>query len=187
VYYRRGERASLGAPESSTDSDSIRIGTAQSGRTATPSDSNFPLSIYRPRNRPHQRMSHPDTLSISEDELEQDIYVIQPARRHNLQHHPFSPRLRNDRRSQARLSAWKAPSLDENLGSMLFSRQNRQILLFALGFIFPFGKLLPGCMHITLVSAHHTDAHTSMDDCIIPSSAPEPGNEPTPDSEPDGP
>jgi hypothetical protein len=78
---------------------------------------------------------------MSDDELEQDIYVIGPARRTNLQHHPFSPRLRPDRRSQARLSAWKAPSLDENFGSMLFSRQNRQIFLFTLGFIFPFGKL----------------------------------------------
>jgi hypothetical protein len=143
----------LGAPESSTDSESIRIGTAQSGRTATPSEGNFPLSIYRPRNRPHQRMSQSDAISISDDGMEPDVYVIGPARR-NL-HQPFSPRLRRDRRSQARLSVWRAPSLDENLGSMLFSRQNRQILLFCLGFIFPFGKLLwLACPQATVCTLH---------------------------------
>lgn len=146
VYYRRGERASLGAPESSTDDDSVRINTAQSGRTDTPSEGHFPLSIYRPRNRPHQRVSHPETISLSDEEMEHDVYVIGPARR-NI-HQPFSPRLRPDRRSQARLSAWKAPSLDENLGSMLFSRQNRQIVLFCVGFIFPFAWMIASFLPI---------------------------------------
>lgn len=140
VYYRRGERTSLGAPDSGTESsDSVRIPTAQSGRTTTPSDGNFPLSIYRPRNRPHQRISHPDTISMSDEPIEQEIYVVGPSRR--TANEEYTPRLRLDRRSQAHLSAWKAPSFDENLGSMLFSRQNRQILLFCLGFIFPPGTL----------------------------------------------
>ncbi|KAF2243311.1 hypothetical protein BU26DRAFT_437302 [Trematosphaeria pertusa] len=141
VYYRRGERTSLGAPESSTESsESIRVPTAHSGRTNTPSESNFPLSIYRPRNRPHQRISQPDTVSISDGPFEQEIYVIGPARRPLAE--PFTPHLRPDRRSQARLSAWKAPSFDDSLGSMLFSRQNRQILLFCLGFIFPLAWMI---------------------------------------------
>ncbi|KAF2640810.1 hypothetical protein P280DRAFT_400546 [Massarina eburnea CBS 473.64] len=139
MYYRRGERASLGAPDSSTDSsgESIRVPTAQSGRTTTPSEG-MPLSIYRPRNRPHERHSQPETFSIS-DLGDQDVYVLGPQRRLAP---PYSPHLRQDRRSQAQLSAWKAPSFDENLGSMLFSRQNRQILLFCLGFIFPFAWMI---------------------------------------------
>jgi hypothetical protein len=143
VYYRRGERSSLGAPESTTEgSESIRVPTAQSGRTNTPSDGNFPLSIYRPRNRPFQRMSHPETMSMSDGPIEQEVYVIGPPRR--LMGELFTPRLRQDRRSQARLSAWQAPSFDDSLGTLFFSRQNRQILLFCLGFIFPFGKTHPG-------------------------------------------
>lgn len=171
MYYRRGERTSLGAPESSTESsESIRVPTAHSGRTNTPSESNFPLSIYRPRNRPHQRISQPDTVSISDGPFEQEIYVIGPARRPLAE--PFTPHLRPDRRSQARLSAWKAPSFDDSLGSMLFSRQNRQILLFCLGFIFPLGKLLPGYLRITPIFVLHTNAYTSMDDCVVPAITP---------------
>ncbi|KAF1997199.1 hypothetical protein P154DRAFT_547509 [Amniculicola lignicola CBS 123094] len=141
VYYRRGERTSLGAPDNSTDtSESVRLGTAQSGRTNTPSEGNFPLSLYRPRNRPHQRLSHPESMSDSINPVEQDIYVIGPTRR--AENEPYTPRLRLDRRSQARLSAWKAPSIDDTFGSLFFSRQNRQILLFCLGFIFPFAWMI---------------------------------------------
>ncbi|KAF2118716.1 hypothetical protein BDV96DRAFT_596558 [Lophiotrema nucula] len=140
VYYQRGERSSLGAPDTSTESSgSVRVGTAQSGRTNTPSEGNFPLSIYRPRNRPHARMSHPETMSIS-DIVEHEVYAIGPPRRFMAD--PFTPHLRQDRRSRAQLSAWKAPSFDESLGTFMFSRQNRQILLFCLGFIFPLAWMI---------------------------------------------
>lgn len=127
-----------------TDASSLaRMPTGYSTRSETPSG-NFPLSIYRPRNRPHhqQRMSrasNADTMTMSEGprEQEENVYVI-PSRRHMSG--TFTPRLRQDRRSTARLSAWKAPSFDENFGSMLFSRQNRQTLLFCLGFLFPPSK-----------------------------------------------
>ncbi|KAF2793521.1 hypothetical protein K505DRAFT_244216 [Melanomma pulvis-pyrius CBS 109.77] len=149
VYYRRGERASIGAPESMSDGSEFRLGTAQSGRTNTPSEGNFPLSIYRPRNRPHERMSHPETMSISDDmPIEQEIYVIGPPRRPRTE--LFTPRLRQDRRSQARLSAWKAPSFDDTLGTMLFSRQNRQILLFVFGFIFPISWMIAAFLPLPL-------------------------------------
>lgn len=75
---------------------------------------------------------------MSEGPVEQDVYVVGGPRRHVLEQ--FTPRLRPDHRSQAQLSAWKAPSFDENFGAALFSRQNRQIVCFCLGFIFPFGK-----------------------------------------------
>lgn len=144
VYYSHGERTSLGAPDSTSEStESFRVPTATSGRSQTPSETNFPLSIYRPRNRPHNRMSNADTISISEAPVDQDqqLYVVGPPRRPVSE--VFTPRLRQDRRSQARLSAWKAPSFDDSLGTLFFSRQNRQILLFCLGFIFPFGEWLP--------------------------------------------
>ncbi|KAF2878172.1 hypothetical protein BDV95DRAFT_624725 [Massariosphaeria phaeospora] len=141
VYYRRGERSSMGAPDSATESsDSLRVPTAHSGRTNTPSDFNFPLSIYRPRNRPHERTSQPDMVSIYSGPVEQEIYVIGPHRRPMTE--PFTPRLRQDRRSTARLSAWKAPSFDDSLGTLFFSRQNRQIWMFCLGFIFPFAWMI---------------------------------------------
>jgi hypothetical protein len=78
---------------------------------------------------------------MAESPTQQDIYAVGGPRRHIFEQ--FTPRLRPDHRSQAQLSAWKAPSFDENFGAALFSRQNRQIVFFCLGFIFPFGKLVP--------------------------------------------
>lgn len=132
----------MGAPGSES-SESLRLGTSHSGRTNTPSEGNFPLSIYRPRNRPRNRASHADTISLADDihSVDGGVYVLGPNMR------PLSgystPHLRTDRRTGTRYSAWKAPSLDHDLNSTLFGRQNRQILLFCIGFIFPLGKSLP--------------------------------------------
>jgi hypothetical protein len=139
VYYQRGERISVGAPESES-SGSIRLGTSHSGRSHTPSETNFPLSIYRPRNRPRNRGSRADTVSLADDiqSIDGGVYALGPNMR------PLSgystPHLRTDRRGNTRYSLWKAPSLDDDLGSTLFGRQNRQILLFCIGFLFPPGK-----------------------------------------------
>ena len=57
------------------------------------------------------------------------------------------PRLAPTQRTSNRLSVWRAPSFVESLDTLWRSRCNRQILLFALGFIFPpfwwLGALLP--------------------------------------------
>lgn len=126
-------------PAASESSGSIRLGTSHSGRTHTPSESNFPAHIYRPRNRPHNnRASHADTMSpmslSSEQLIDENGYAAGS--------YPPSvsgwstPHLRTDRRGQPRYSFWKAPSMDKDFGRHPFSRQNRQILLFTLGFIF---------------------------------------------------
>lgn len=46
-----------------------------------------------------------------------------------------------------RRSLFKAPSMDEQAEGSALSRRNAQILLFAVGFVFPFGMLDP---HISL-------------------------------------
>jgi hypothetical protein len=146
VYYQRGERISMGAPGSES-SESLRLATSHSGRTNTPSEGNFPLSIYRPRNRPRNRASQADTISLADDiqSIDGGVYVLGP----NM--HPLSgystPHLRTDRRGGTRYSAWKAPSLDDDLNTTLFGRQNRQILLFCIGFVFPLGKSSPRPHH----------------------------------------
>jgi hypothetical protein len=129
----------MGAPGSES-SDSLRLYTSHSGRTNTPSDGNLPLSLYRPRNRPRNRASQGDEISIVDDvhSIDGGVYVLGPYM------HPLdgfsTPRLRTDRRGATRYSVWNAPSLDHDLNTTLFGRQNRQILLFCIGFIFPLGK-----------------------------------------------
>lgn len=131
----------MGPPESISDnSEFYRTHTGQSGRTNTPSEGSVPFGIHRPRNRPHERYSQAESIDMSDEQNWQEAYVIERQRGMTP---PFTPRLRQDRRSQAQLSAWKAPSFDENFGSMMFSRQNRQIVLFCLGFLCPLCKPSP--------------------------------------------
>ncbi|KAL5407464.1 hypothetical protein PMIN04_011723 [Paraphaeosphaeria minitans] len=174
VYYRRGERTSLGAPESISESaPSSRLQTSHSGRTDTPSDGNLPFSIYNPRRRPHRRASGADSVSMmSEGPIEQDVYAVGGPRRHVLEQ--FTPRLRPNHRSQAQLSAWKAPSFDENFGAALFSRQNRQIVFFCLGFIFPFAWMIASVLPLppdpktTDTTASELDIEQRFDDQFGP-------------------
>lgn len=161
VYYRRGERISMGAPASES-SDSLRLGTSNSGRTNTPSEGNFPLSIYRPRNRPRRRGSHGDEMSLADDaqSLSGSVYVLGPHM------HPMSgystPHLRTDRRTGMRYSMWAAPSLDADVNTTLFGRQNRQILLFCLGFIFPFAWMIASFLPLPL-DPSQADARSQTD------------------------
>ncbi len=57
------------------------------------------------------------------------------------------PHLERNKRHSYRLSAWRAPSFVESLDTLLHARGNRQILLFALGFVCPLlwmlGAVLP--------------------------------------------
>ena len=139
VYYRRGERISM-APSESESSVSLRLGTSHSVRSHTPSEGNHAFGIYRPRNRPRNRTSQPDTISLADEiqPIDGDVYIVGPDRR------PLSgystPHLGHDQRGRMLYSAWQAPSLDDDFNTSLFGRQNRQILLFCLGFIFPLGK-----------------------------------------------
>lgn len=60
---------------------------------------------------------------------------------------PTPPHLAPSRRLSHRLSAWRAPSFDEALSTLIISRQNRQILFFCIGFLCPLlwmvGAVLP--------------------------------------------
>ncbi|KAL5114992.1 hypothetical protein ACEQ8H_007101 [Pleosporales sp. CAS-2024a] len=146
VYYRRGERVSMGAPGSDS-SESLRLPPLYNSRSRSPSDSNFPLSIYRPRNRPRNRDLQADTDDMQSENS--PVYALGP------QMQPLSgwstPRLRNDRRGGAtRYNPWKAPSFDSDLHTTLFSRQNRQILLFCVGFIFPLAWMIASCLPLPL-------------------------------------
>ncbi|KAF2085838.1 hypothetical protein K490DRAFT_45741, partial [Saccharata proteae CBS 121410] len=56
---------------------------------------------------------------------------------------PFSPpRLRPDKRNISRASIWTVPSISEPLGLLFFNKNNRQILLFCIGFVFPLSWML---------------------------------------------
>lgn len=53
----------------------------------------------------------------------------------------WSPHLRRDQRA-GRYSIWEPPSMTWSAESSLLGKRNMQVVLFALGFILPFGKCL---------------------------------------------
>ncbi|KAL6705414.1 hypothetical protein ACN47E_007063 [Coniothyrium glycines] len=164
VYYQRGERISMGAPDSES-SGSIRLGTSHSGRTHTPSEGNFYTSIYRPRNRPRDGHSRPDALSLPDDIQPIDGSICAPSPNRHLESGYSTPHLRMDRRGRMLYSTWKAPSLDDDLNRTLFSRQNCQILLFCAGFIFPLAWMIASFLPLPFdPSETVTSSQTDLED-----------------------
>lgn len=145
LYYGSGERRYLGAPGSSTDGTNSRSSSFRSG---SPNTDHFPLSIYSPRRRPREINPNTGRLS-SRGSLE-----INPAPRdaNNDPHgrrfrtwslnSVWSPHLRYDRRA-TRHSLWDPPSVSWSTDGSWFGRRNIQIVMFTMGFIFPFGKQNP--------------------------------------------
>jgi hypothetical protein len=146
LYYGSGERRGIGAPGSSIEGGDSR---ASSFRSGSPNTDNFPLSIYSPRRRPREGLAQQGTVS-------RDSLQITPAPQRDSQGRiipePYprrlrtwsmssmwSPHLRHDRRAINR-SAWVPPSVTWSSEGGAFGRRNIQVVMFILGFIFPFGK-----------------------------------------------
>jgi len=147
LYYGSGERQYLGAPGSSTEGSESRSSSFRSG---SPNTDHFPLSIYSPRRRPREIDPHAgghstrDSLEItpapqlgSDGRLINDPY----SRRFRTwsMSSIWSPHLRLDRRATRR-SVWEPPSVNWSTEGGWFGRRNIQIVMFIMGFIFPFGK-----------------------------------------------
>ena len=62
--------------------------------------------------------------------------------------HVSDPHLAPTKRTSHRMSAWRAPSFVESLDTLVRSRCNRQILLFALGFVCPLCWMLAAVLPI---------------------------------------
>ncbi|EUC33966.1 hypothetical protein COCCADRAFT_4595 [Bipolaris zeicola 26-R-13] len=161
AYYQKGERISGGAPESEY-AESVVQEMSQSGRSHTPSESNYPPNIYRPRNRPrHRAASFADTVSLADDAQSIDGAAHGAGARMYQIRQYSTPHLRTDRRGDTRYSAWNAPSLDADVHVTLLGRQNRQILLFCLGFICPLSWIVASFLPLPLNPNHMAGASTS--------------------------
>lgn len=157
LYYGSGERRfwGIGAPGSSTEGSDSR---ASSFRSGSPNTDHFPLGIYSPRRRPREihaqnRHSSRGSMEItpapqlgSDGRLIQDPY----SRRFRTwsMSSIWSPHLRMDRRA-TRHSVWEPPSVNWSTEGGWFGRRNIQVVMFIVGWIFPFGELpFPICCHM---------------------------------------
>lgn len=141
-----------------SEASTSRLNTATSGPSGSPLSENFPAEIYRPRNRARderhgqavqgekqqrRQLSTRDSQTPSEagtwaERLRRPFWN---SSGHLHGSGVFSPHLHRDRRGGMGLTMWNGASFDEPFMGNFFKPVNRQIIMFLVGFIFPFCKL----------------------------------------------
>ncbi|KAI0399035.1 hypothetical protein F4802DRAFT_603370 [Xylaria palmicola] len=138
AYYGSGERRWLAAPSIiSEDGDSPPSSSWVPG--ASPAPEQFDRDIHNPRRRPREiQHNAPQALSLE----------TSPARIGNIRQAPkkktssvWSPHLARDHRA-SRYNMWQPPSMTWSAESRVLGRRNIQLVLFVLGFIFPFAWMI---------------------------------------------
>ncbi|ORY69489.1 uncharacterized protein BCR38DRAFT_480676 [Pseudomassariella vexata] len=134
VYYGSGEKR-LAVPSVMSYSDDSRPGSSWVG-SASPSNENLP--IFSPRRRPremHPNGDRPDSMEITPVSMGNFRRGVR-----KMTSSIWSPHLDHDRRA-SRYSMWQPPSMTWSAEGGL-GRRNIQVVLFALGFIFPFAWMI---------------------------------------------
>ncbi|KAK0100105.1 hypothetical protein ONS96_008040 [Cadophora gregata f. sp. sojae] len=146
LYYGSGERRYIGAPGSSTEGTDSR---SNSFRTGSPNTDHFPLSIYSPRRRLREMngQSTRGSMEITPAPRRDDDGRFNTNDPYSRRFRTWSmssiwsPHLRLDRRATRR-SVWEPPSVNWSTEGGWFGRRNVQIVMFIVGFIFPFSWMI---------------------------------------------
>lgn len=150
LYYGSGERRWLRSYSISSMSD-LGSHPPSVQHSGSPATDRFPGDVHSPRRRPREdnahRQSYRGSMVIEPlpEDLENDHVFRRSLRR--MTSSIWSPHLRRDIRAQNRYSIWDTPSVAWSAESGMFGRRNIQVVLFVVGFIFPFswmiGAVLP--------------------------------------------
>lgn len=148
LYYGSGERRYLGAPGSSIEGTDSRSSSFRSG---SPNTDNFPLNIYSPRRRPREGLAQQGRTSRNSMEItpapqrDSQGRLMQERYSRRLRtwsmSSMWSPHLRHDRRAINR-TTWVPPSVTWSSEGSAFGRRNIQVVMFIMGFIFPFAWMI---------------------------------------------
>ncbi|KAM7215728.1 hypothetical protein V8F06_008922 [Rhypophila decipiens] len=150
VYYGSGERKFLGTAPSIAGSDVGDISrppsTGMYGASGSPSPDHYSMAIYSQRKRAREINPHPSQRPFS-DAASMDIApapmgdynVFRSIKRKTSS--IWSPHLRHDRRA-SRYSVWNPPSVSWSADSRILGKRNAQVVLFIVGFIFPFAWMI---------------------------------------------
>lgn len=156
LYYGSGERPNLRSTSISSMSElSSRPGSAIR-HSGSPLSEQLSYGLRSPRRRPReiapeeasQRRYTTGSMEIQPIPAEDDQEELGFGRSiRRMTSSLWSPHLRRDVRAQNRYSIWDTPSVAWSAESGMFGRRNVQVVLFVVGFIFPFswmiGALLP--------------------------------------------
>lgn len=150
LYYGSGERRWLRSQSISSMSELGSRPTSMQ-HSGSPATDRFPTEVQSPRRRPREengyRQSHRGSMHIEPlpEDLENDHVFRRSIRR--MTSSIWSPHLRRDVRARDRYTIWDTPSVAWSAESGMFGRRNIQVVLFVMGFIFPFawmiGAVLP--------------------------------------------
>lgn len=172
LYYGSGERKYLGhLPRASTEA-SLSRSNSYLTNTGSPYTDHFPNSLHSPRRRPREGYGRYNAGSMDGSPSRGRERVADDPYSRRLRSWSmssmWSPHLRHDRRANNRISIWEPPTVTWATEGKVFGRRNMQIVLFLLGFIFPFCEYSPRpyLWHLTNIS--------SLDDCSFPSSSQKP-------------
>lgn len=143
LYYGSGERQYLRTPGGSIADSHSRNNSTRSV-SGSPNPDYFSQNINSPRRRP--RTENASVGGLARRPTEVNPVQHDPAERTRgfrswSMSSVWSPHLRVDRRA-THPGAWNPPSLNWSIESGIWGRKNVQIVMFILGFIFPFGMFL---------------------------------------------
>lgn len=155
LYYGSGERRFLRSASISSASDLSSRPESMLQHSASPSSEHFPMGLWSARRRPLEsglgdphRQSAVGSLDVREGSADDHVHDIGFRRSlRRMTSSVWSPHLQRDVRAQNRYTIWDSPSVAWSAESGVFGRRNLQVVLFVVGFIFPFawmaGALLP--------------------------------------------
>lgn len=135
IYYGSGERKWHQAPSILSYSDDSRPPTSFRN-SGSPIDDGFPPAIFSPRRRP--RDFNGEASPMTPDPNARRFSGLQRGLK-RMTSSLWSPHLEEDRRAHDP-SMWQGPPKASDSG--IFGARNRQVFLFALGFIFPFAWMI---------------------------------------------
>ncbi|KAK4163516.1 hypothetical protein QBC43DRAFT_212945 [Cladorrhinum sp. PSN259] len=148
VYYGSGERRWLGRSPSFITISEAGSRPGSSGLfpdEESPIDDQFPPAIFSPRKRAREvdqvaQRPYSDQGDMDiEQGYPQNYGVFRTLREKTSS--IWSPHLRQDRRA-SRFSMWDPPSVTWSADTGIMGKRNVQIILFSLGFIFPFAWMI---------------------------------------------
>ncbi|KAI2639518.1 hypothetical protein GGS26DRAFT_271820 [Hypomontagnella submonticulosa] len=144
LYYSNGGGRWLAPPSvrSVSEAGDSRPSSPWLGGRRSPSQDQFSQSIYNPRRRPREEEAgnqRPSSMEIS-PVVETGSLRLTPRTPKKKTSSIWSPHLRLDTRSG--YSVWNTPSVTWSADSGVLGRRNIQVVLFIMGFLFPFAWMI---------------------------------------------
>ncbi|KAJ8130844.1 hypothetical protein O1611_g2782 [Lasiodiplodia mahajangana] len=138
LYYGSGERRWLASSSVISEGDDSPPPSAWVPG-GSPAPDQFVQEIHNPRRRP--REVQPDGPQAYSPDMPPAVMVDIPRGPKKKTSSIWSPHLRPDHWA-SRYSVWQPPSVAWSAESRIFGRRNIQLVLFVIGFIFPFAWMI---------------------------------------------